>query len=317
MKRRRAFTLVELLVVIGIIAILVGILLPSLSRAKDAAARTACLANMREVDNMLRMYAVMYKDATPIGYYSNLKQFSYLMNVNGQGVQRVTGMGYLAFAGLAKTGKVFYCPSETDILFMYDTIQNVWCFDCKPGTNGWNHLNTIVGPDPDYNNALTRIGYNTRPCQTFVNASNPPYLIPQIDYSPSYRSSTAYQSPPILPPIPAGVTPVYGYLKKSQLKNKAIMSDTTNYGPQSIKVRHKRGVNVLYNGGAAAWVELKWFEDIDPTILTNKWKNIPPGIGKDTASTDSKYNDAILNEAIAGTHTAPTGIWLGFDRASQ
>src|SRR3954452_3301119 len=67
MRKRRAFTLVELLVVIGIIALLVGILLPTLSKARDAAARTACLSNLRELSNALRIYATENKDACPIG----------------------------------------------------------------------------------------------------------------------------------------------------------------------------------------------------------------------------------------------------------
>jgi prepilin-type N-terminal cleavage/methylation domain-containing protein len=64
-RRHRAFTLVELLVVIGIIAVLIGILLPALSRARQHAISAQCMNNLKQVGMAAMMYANEHKGWFP------------------------------------------------------------------------------------------------------------------------------------------------------------------------------------------------------------------------------------------------------------
>lgn len=71
-RERAGFTLIELLVVIAIIALLISILLPSLSQARIEAGRVKCMSNMRQIGAGLRMYIDDHGDS-----------YSPMYNVNG------------------------------------------------------------------------------------------------------------------------------------------------------------------------------------------------------------------------------------------
>src|SRR4051794_29554537 len=67
----KAFTLVELLVVIGIIAILIGLIVPAMGRARHSAVSLYCMSNLRQIGQAAFMYAGNSKGSFPQGCFES------------------------------------------------------------------------------------------------------------------------------------------------------------------------------------------------------------------------------------------------------
>lgn len=75
---KRAFTLVELLVVIGIIALLIAILLPSLAAARQSSQAVTCMSNMRQIGLAFMQFAMEHRDRLPGGGYLSPPRNTYV-----------------------------------------------------------------------------------------------------------------------------------------------------------------------------------------------------------------------------------------------
>lgn len=109
--KNRAFTLVELLVVIAIIAILAALLAPALKSARESARSVACVNNLRQLANAFEFYAGEYEDWLPAYYNGSNTWEGVFTKKRYLGPQdELTVAGRYGRAKAAAT--VFWCPSD-------------------------------------------------------------------------------------------------------------------------------------------------------------------------------------------------------------
>jgi prepilin-type N-terminal cleavage/methylation domain-containing protein len=295
-RSRRGFTLVELLVVIGIIALLIGILLPTLQKAREASNRAVCLTHLRELANSFRIYAATYKDYCPIGFMDQ-KSFNWFVYWNNAGskLPRYSSWGLLWESGTLKNPKAFYCPSELKSRYSY-----------QPNPPGGYSENPWPPKPFAATSGHTALGYNCRP---------------EVSWPANAHSGAIGTWNPA---DPLCYLPSDGYHltlpRLAQLRNKAIVADLL-IDVTFVKTRHKSGVNVLYANGQAKWVDIGQF--YHPSDNKDVWHLIrDDGTGLDPYAANAQVNAAYLDDgtfqpfSVPGTKHEPTGgVWYDLDRA--
>ncbi|HSU66134.1 MAG TPA: prepilin-type N-terminal cleavage/methylation domain-containing protein [Tepidisphaeraceae bacterium] len=234
-RRLRGFTLVELLVVIGIIALLISILLPAMNKAREQAKRVQCASNIRQISMALLMAA-----------QDNHQVFLDLGNYHANG-----GAGPWDSSGV----KDYYSevqlihPAARDYLVReYQMPRAVWfCPSLYDQNSDYNWSR------PDYNGALFA-GY-----MTFAGRTQLCRTAPQILASGEYGGLEEVTNPAInVFPRKAGQKAFYDVLVADMTRsyqnnlfesNHVVGTDATGY----ISTLGNGGANVGYGDGHVEW----------------------------------------------------------------
>jgi len=159
LKKTKGFTLIELLVVISIIALLLSILMPALSKVKEKARAIVCRSNLKQISQAMIMYSVEHDDKTmAVEWYANVDPGEYWFFQLRPYLGLKNGDQY----GTEQELAVGYCPSTKPPItsWLVGTAKHYWQWQGAEGSYGINLWATeyIISPDGLVYNPPSSIG---------------------------------------------------------------------------------------------------------------------------------------------------------------
>lgn len=154
---KRAFTFIELLIVISILALLSSLIFPSIAKAKSSAQRTSCASNLRQLGTGLSLYQSDYDDTYPAAIESNMKGL-FITSDHYDYVYSLPEIRPVITSYLGRSVELFKCPSDIGIdhldFFSVPVVDSPSSY-IKAGSSYLYNYTLAVGKAPNLGSPLT------------------------------------------------------------------------------------------------------------------------------------------------------------------
>jgi prepilin-type processing-associated H-X9-DG protein len=259
-----AFTLVELLVVIGIIAVLISILLPSLAGARRSASNLKCMSNLKQIGTAMVMYAGDHSGTLPWQLWPDWTTTSYPAGTRQAHWYKLITPYLGRLRGATGASIDPYNMPSTDVAAVVSACPE-W-----DAVGRWNATAQTAASKPGY-------GYNARPNMRSIDAAGLGITVADTQWGPFPADN-----------IPAGETDKTGPLKLVDLRASAsriLVGDSVDYH-----------LHLAWNPSESRW---SWpLNTTQPQLAYAYQSGHPDRHGKPGA----RFKDGSANYVFADTH---------------